>query len=287
MTRDTDKLFLAIPNKGRLKDPIINLLKRGGYKFRAKDRALHASCTNADLNILFVRTDDIPYLVSENVVDMGITGEDLIIESGATNVTSILPLGIGKCKLAIAVSEELPSDIRVLDGTTIASSFPKITKDFFSSKGINVDCIIMNGALEIMIALGLADAIVDIVETGDTLRENKLKTIADIGSYQAVFIARNELATDERVAVIKRRLEGIIMADMYSMLEYNIKKASLKQAESLTPGFQSPTISHLDDGDWVAVKAMIKKSDVVEIMDALASLGATAILETEIRNCRI
>ncbi len=286
MTRDTDKLFLAIPNKGRLKEPIISLLKRAGYKFRAKDRALHASCTNADLNILFVRTDDIPYLVSENVVDMGITGEDLIIESGA-NVATILPLGIGVCKLAVAVSEDLPEDIKMLDKTTIATSFPKIAKDFFTANGVDVDCITMNGALEIMIALGLADGIVDIVETGDTLRENKLKTIADIGSYQTVFIARNELASDERIELIKRRLEGIIMADKYSMLEYNIQKANLKRAEELTPGFQSPTISHLDDGDWVAVKAMIKKSDVVHTMDELASIGATAILETEIRNCRI
>ncbi len=286
MMRDKDKLFLAIPNKGRLKEPIINLLKRAGYKFRAKDRALHASCTNANLNILFVRTDDIPYLVSENVVDMGITGEDLILESGAT-VTSVLPLGIGVCKLAVAVSEDLPADIKILHKKTIATSFPKITKDFFSSNGVDVDCITMNGALEIMIALGLADAIVDIVETGDTLRENKLKTISDIGSYQATFIVRNDLAADERVAIIKRRLEGIIMADKYSMLEYNIAKSNLKRAEELTPGFQSPTISHLDDGDWVAVKAMIKKSDVVEIMDALTAIGATAILETEIRNCRI
>ncbi len=286
MTREQDKLFLAIPNKGRLKEPIINILKRAGYKFRAKDRALHASCTNANINILFVRTDDIPYLVSENVVDMGITGEDLIIESGA-NVANILPLGIGICKLAVAVSEDLPDDIKVLDKTTIATSFPKIAKDFFNSNGIEVDCITMNGALEIMIALGLADAIVDIVETGDTLRENKLKTIADIGSYQATFIARNDLACDERIAVIKRRLEGIILADKYSMLEYNIEKSNLKRAEELTPGFQSPTISQLDDSGWVSVKAMIKKSDVVDIMDALASIGATAILETEIRNCRI
>ena len=286
MNRDKDRLFLAIPNKGRLKEPVINLLKRAGYRFRVKDRALYAGCNNAKIDILFIRTDDIPYLVSENVVDMGITGEDLIIEKHAS-VTELLALGIGKCKLSVAVSEECDNDLSVLNKKIIATSFPNLAKKFFNEKGIDIECIIMNGALEIMIALGLADGIVDIVETGDTLKENKLKTIADIGEYQATFIVRNELKDDPRVEVIKRRLSGIILADKYSMLEYNIKKVNLQKAENITPGFQSPTVSALDDSDWLAVKVMIKKEDVVETMDALLAVGASAILETEIKNCRI
>ncbi len=178
MIKNKDRLFLAIPNKGRLKEPIINLLKRAGYKFRAKDRALYASCSNAKIDILFTRTDDIPYLVSENIVDMGITGEDLIIERNAS-VENVLPLEFGVCKLSVAVPEENTDDLSLLNGKVVATSFPNIAKSFFASKGIDVECIIMNGALEIMISLGLADAIVDIVETGDTLKENKLKTIAD------------------------------------------------------------------------------------------------------------
>lgn len=286
MIKDKDRLFLAIPNKGRLKEPVINLLKRAGYKFRVKERALYAGCSNAKINILFTRTDDIPYLVSENIVDMGITGEDLIIEKDVS-VTNVLPLEFGRCKLSVAVSEECENDLSILNKKIIATSFPNLTKKFFDKKGINIECITMNGALEIMVALGLADGIVDIVETGDTLKENKLKTIADIGQYQATFIVRNELKDDERVGIIHRRLSGIILADKYSMLEYNIEKVNLKKAENITPGFQSPTVNSLDDSDWLAVKAMIKKEDVVETMDALVAIGATAILETEIKNCRI
>lgn len=286
MIKDRDKLFLAIPNKGRLKDPTINLLKRAGYQFRIKERALYAGCKNANINILFIRTEDIPSLVNDGVVDLGITGEDLVLEANA-NVEKILRLDYGACRLAVALSEDDASDIKKLDGKTIATSFPNLSLSFFKQNNVQVECVKMNGALEIMIALGLADAIVDVVETGDTLRENKLKTIADIGQFQAALIGRKGIENNVEVEVIKRRLSGIIHADRYSMLEYNIKMINLKEAEKITPGFQSPTISELDDKEWVAVKAMVEKSRVVETMDALLSIGATAILETEIRNCRI
>ncbi|RPJ08366.1 MAG: ATP phosphoribosyltransferase, partial [Spirochaetaceae bacterium] len=166
-------------------------------------------------------------------------------------------------------------------------SFPHITQSFFKKHKARVDCLEMSGALEIMIGLGLADAIMDIVETGDTMRENNLKVVEEIGGYQTVLIGNRESAGLPEVLQIKRRLEGILIARKYSMLEYNIKKSLLKKAETITPGFEAPTVSDLDEAGWCAVKVMVEKKNVIDVMDKLESLGATAILETEIRNCRL
>lgn len=284
---DTSYLTFALPNKGRLKEPAINLLKKAGYAFRVKDRSLYATCTNAEIVFVFLRTDDIPSLVHTGTIDLGITGEDLVVEANATSAKELLPLGFGKCRLAVACRDTAPDDVTHLAGKTIATSFPNITKRFFASEGVSIECLTMSGALEITIGLRLADAIVDIVETGDTLRSNNLKVVRDIESYQAALIANERVMTDARVLRIKRRLEGLLIAERYSLLEYNIKKSALKDAEAITPGYESPTVSTLDEENWVAVKVMVEKKHVVEAMDKLEELGATAIIETEIKNCRL
>ncbi|MBN2444005.1 MAG: ATP phosphoribosyltransferase [Spirochaetales bacterium] len=279
---------LAIPNKGRLKDPTINLLKKAGYNFRVKDRLLYSTCTNADLQIIFLRTDDIPILVDSGVIDMGITGSDLLVERNVTRVDEVLPLNFGRCRLCVAVKEDFQGkDIKDLDGKIIATSFPVITKKYFDEAGVSITCIEMGGALEIMVGLRLADAIVDIVETGDTLRDNKLVVFKEINSYQTVMIANKKVSASPEVQKIIRRLQGILIAEEYSLLEYNIKREALKQAEAITPGFEAPTISELDEPDWVSVKVMVRKKEVANDMDRLEAIGATAILETEIINCRL
>ena len=154
-------------------------------------------------------------------------------------------------------------------------------------KGVKVNVIEMNGSVEIMIALGLADAIVDIVETGDSLRDNNLKVFCDIGSYETQLVANKSLKGDERIEKIKKRIEGILIAERYSVLEYNIIEEKLKEAEKITPGFEAPTVSKLDEEGWMAVKVMVPKKDVIPAMDKLSSIGATAILETKIVNCRL
>ena len=284
---DSSRIKFAIPNKGRLKDPAVELLMKSGFHFRAQGRNLYASCTTADITFIFLRADDIPVLVHSGAVDVGITGSDLICER-KVNVAEVLQLGFGKCRLCVAVKDDYPNEnFSSLSGKTIATSFPETTLSFFKQKEIDVNCIEMNGSVEIMVALGLADAIVDIVETGDSLKDNGLRIFEDIGSYQSVLIANKKVADDPRIAQMKRRIEGILVANRYSMLEYNIRRDLFKDAEIIAKGFESPTVSELDEKDWLAVKVMVEKNKVVQVMDQLEMLGATAILETEIKNCRL
>ncbi|HOP62227.1 MAG TPA: ATP phosphoribosyltransferase [Spirochaetota bacterium] len=285
---ETERIKFAIPSKGRLMEPTIELLKKAGFKFRAKGRNLYATCTNYDIVFIFIRADDIPVLVQNGVVDLGITGSDLLVERNAGDVVQLLSLGYGQCRLCVAVKDEWPGDtLDSLKGMNIATSFPVMTHDYFKRNGVDVHCIEMNGSVEIMIALNLANAIVDIVETGDSLRDNNLKVFSEIGSYETTLISSKKMENDERVMRIKRRIEGVLVANHYSMLEYNIHEKGLKDAESVTPGFESPTVSKLDLEGWYSVKVMVKKSEVVQVMDSLESIGANAIIETEIVNCRL
>jgi ATP phosphoribosyltransferase len=284
---ETERIKFAIPSKGRLMEPTVELLKKAGFKFRAQGRNLYATCTNYDLVFIFVRADDIPVLVQAGVVDLGITGSDLVAERRA-DVATLLSLGYGQCRLCVAVKDDWKSDsLDSLKDMNIATSFPNMTEDFFKRHNVPVHCIEMNGSVEIMIALNLAHAIVDIVETGDSLRDNNLKVFKEIGSYETTLISSQDMAEDPRVIKIRRRIEGVLVANQYSMLEYNIHENRLKEAEKITPGFESPTISRLDSPGWYAIKVMVKKSEVVQVMDSLESIGATAIIETEIVNCRL
>jgi len=287
MITDRNRLRIAIPGKGRLQEPTIDLLQKSGFSFRAKDRHLYATCTNEELVFIFVRADDIPVLVQSGTVDAGITGNDLVLERHA-DVAEIMRLGYGRCRLCVAVREECEeTGLAWLAGRSVATSFPSITRQYFAKSGVDVNIIEMNGSVEIMVALGLADAIVDIVETGDSLRDNNLKVYSDIGSYETVLIANHAIAGDPRIAMIRRRMEGVLTARRYSILEYNIPESKLKQAEAITPGFKAPTVSRLDTEGWVGVKVMVEKSRVIATMDQLESLGATAIYETGITNCRL
>lgn len=284
---ETDNIKFAVPVKGRLREPAIELLSRAGYRFRARGRNLYATCTTADITFIFVRADDIPVLVESGVVDLGITGSDLIAERRA-DVVNLMQLGFGKCRLCVAVPESMKeTEISSFEGKTIATSFPHMTEDFFKNHGVSIKCVEMNGSVEIMVDLSLAHAIVDIVETGDSLRDNNLKVFCDIGSYETCLIGNHEMTGNEAVNRIMRRIEGILIANQYSLLEYNIAENKLKEAEEITPGFESPTVSQLDQEGWVAVKVMVRKKDVVSVMDRLDALGATAILEAEVKNCRL
>lgn len=280
-------LRFALPSKGRLAEPAAELVKASGYKFRLHGRNLYASCRNADIVFIFVRADDIPLLVDRGVVDVGITGSDLVEERQA-RVDSLLELGFGRCRLCLAVPETYAGeDLASFAGKRIATSFPRVTKAFFAERGIEVEPIEMSGSVEIMVALELADAIVDIVETGDSLRENHMKVFADIGEYQTALFARPDKADDPQVQQIRRRMEGMLVASRWGLLEYNIPEGQLKAAEAVTPGYESPTVQQLDQPGWLAVKVMVEKARIVQAMDELEALGATGIFETAIRNCRL
>ncbi len=278
---------IGIPSKGRLADAAASLLNEAGLSFRRQDRSLFARCRDTNVEITFLRTDDIPVLCAEGAIDLGITGSDLLAESEA-DVKVRLPLGIGKCRLAICVPVDSPEGgVGQLGGKRVATSFPKVTQKFLRDNGVQAHLVPLSGSVEVMISLGVADASVDLVETGSTLAAHRLRVLQDVGKYETVLIQNGRKRDPELADRIVRRVEGVVIARSYSLLEYNVPRAKLAEAEEITPGFNSPTVSALEDSDWCAVRVMVKRGDVVSIMEKLEQLGASAILETQIRNCRL
>jgi ATP phosphoribosyltransferase len=283
----SDNLRIGIPSKGRLADAAAELLVEAGLKFRRQERSLFARVRDMPIEVTFLRTDDIPVLCAEGAIDMGITGGDLIEETGA-RVTSRLALGMGNWRLAICVPEDSqlrqPSD---LGDSRIATSFPNVTKKYLDRHKVRAHIVRLTGSVEVMIALGVADAIVDLVETGSTLAANRLSILDELGRYEATLVQNPATRHAQMADRVVRRLEGVVIARSYSLLEYNVPEAKLAEAEKVTPGFESPTISKLEEAGWCSIRAMVKRSEVIEIMERLESLGATAILETTITNCRL
>jgi ATP phosphoribosyltransferase len=280
-------LRIGLPSKGRLAEQAEELLSQAGLSFRRQDRSLFARAREMPVDITFLRTDDIPVLCAEGAIDMGITGSDLLAES-AVDCFTRLALGVGKCRLALCV----PDDAKIaspcdLAGKRVATSFPRVTERFLAAHGAEVHLVNLTGSVEIMIALGVADAIVDLVETGSTLAANRLRVLEEIGRYETVLIQNRAQRQSELADRVVRRLEGVIIARGYSLLEYNIPRAKLAEAEKITPGFDSPTVNALEDPAWCAVRVMVKRGQVIEVMEQLDALGASAILETQIANCRL
>ena len=284
---DADLLRIGVPSKGRLSELAATLLHDAGLRFRRPDRSLFARCRDLPVEIVFLRTADIPVLAAEGAIDLGITGADLIAESGV-DLVHRLDLGVGNCRLALCVDVDANvSDVSGLNGKRLATSFPAITKAWLAERGVSCHFVELSGSVEIMIALGVADAIVDLVETGSTLAANRLCVLDEIGRYETVLVQNRRLRHSETVDRIVRRLEGVVIARTYSLLEYNIPRAALAEAEKITPGFNSPTVSGLEDAEWCAVRAMVKRGAVHGIMERLHAIGASAIVETFISNCRL
>jgi ATP phosphoribosyltransferase len=282
-----DNLRIGIPSKGRLADQATQLLGEAGLSFRRQDRSLFARVRGMPIDVTFLRTDDIPVLCAEGAIDLGITGSDLICES-QVDVNTRLALGVGKCRLALCVPVDAAMEApHELHGCRVATSFPRVTKAFLEKHGADVHLVPLSGSVEIMIALGVAEAIVDLVETGSTLAANRLRVLDDIGRYETVLIQNHQRRQADLADRVVRRLEGVVIARSYSLLEYNVPRAKLAAAEEITPGFNSPTVNALEDPDWCAVQVMVRKGDVIDVMEQLEGLGASAILETQIANCRL
>ena len=282
-----NNLRIGIPSKGRLSELASDLLKQAGLSFRRQDRSLFARVREVAIDITFLRTDDIPVLCAEGAIDMGITGSDLVLES-QVDVETRLELGVGNCRLALCVPETSPvQKVSQLDGCRIATAFPKITHAYLRQHRASVRAVSLAGSVEIMTSLGVADAIVDLVETGSTLAANRLRILDDIGTFQTVLIQGKNCQQKELADRVVRRLEGVVIARSYSLLEYNVKRDKLSRAEEITPGFNSPTVNSLEDPDWCSVRVMVRRADVINVMEQLEALGASAILETLITNCRL
>jgi ATP phosphoribosyltransferase len=282
-----DNLRIGLPSKGRLSEVAGQLLKEAGLSFRRQERTLFARCRELPVDITFLRTEDIPVLCAEGAIDMGITGGDLVAESGV-QLASRLDLGVGECRLAVCVPVDSPiAKPADLAGSRVATSFPRTTQGFLERHHVQAHLVNLSGSVEIMIALGVADAIVDLVETGSTLAANRLRVLCDIGHYQAMLVQNIAARQAELADRVVRRLEGAVIARSWSLLEYNVPRAKLGEAEKITPGFNSPTVSALEDPEWCAVRVMVRRGEVIATMERLEALGATAILEIEITNCRL
>lgn len=281
------RLRIGVPSKGRLAAATAELLGEAGLRFRRQERSLFARVQDVPLDVTFLRADDIPVLCAEGAIDLGVTGSDLIAEVGA-DLAVRLPLGMGRCRLALCVPEESPvSDVAALSGLRVATSFPRITREFLAQRGADVHLVTLSGSVEVSTGLGVADAIVDLVETGSTLAANRLRVLAEIGAYEAVLVQAPGLAEAALADRIVRRVEGVVIARSYTLLEYNVPRERLAEAEAVTPGFDSPTVNPLEDPQWCAVRVMVPRSEAIEAMEKLEALGASAILETPITNCRL
>lgn len=282
-----NNLRIGLPSKGRLSELSGDLLLQAGLSFRRQNRGLFAKVKGLPIDLVFLRTDDIPTLVAEGAIDMGFTGSDLVEEANA-NVTTRMLLGVGRCRLAICIPDE--SEIRSvneLDGKRIATSFPSITKAYLGQHNALAHMVSLAGSVEVMIQLGVADAIVDLVETGSTLAANRLRVLEEIGAYETVLIQNDRCRDSELADRVVRRLQGVVIARDYSLLEYNIPSDKLAEAEKITPGYNSPTVGTLEDEAWRSVRVMVRGNDVIDVMEKLERLGASAIFQTTISNCRL
>jgi len=281
-------LHIALPNKGTLSDQAVQLVREAGYQCRRYGRELMVRDSAHDIDFIFLRPRDIAIYVSNGQLDLGITGRDLARDSGTT-VHELLPLQFGRSRFCYAVPKDAPLQPDQFGGRRIATSYPNIVSADLARRGIAAQIVRLDGAVEISIQLGVADAIADVVESGRTLIEAGLTVVGDpILESEAVLIARRpERAGEAAIAAFAQRIRGIVVAREYVMVEYDAPEHLLEMACMITPGIESPTISPLSKKGWVAVKSMVTKEDIHAIVDQLAVMGATGIIVTDIRTCRI
>lgn len=280
-------LRLGIPSKGRLSDLATDLLSQAGLRFRRQNRGLFARVSGMNVDLVYLRTDDIPTLCAEGAIDMGITGGDLVEESGEA-VQERMKFGVGRCRLAFCV----PDDTKInsaaeLNGKRVATSFPNVTRRYLAEHGAKAHLVSLAGSVEAMIQLGVADAIVDLVETGSTLAANRLRILEEIGHYETVLVQNASRRLSETADKLVQRLEGVVIARDYSLIQYNVPRTALAAAEKVAPGFNSPTINSLEDADWCSVQVMVRRGEVVDVMDQLKAIGAAAVFEMTLNNCRL
>jgi ATP phosphoribosyltransferase len=282
-------LQIALPNKGALSDDAVDLADEAGYHCRRRGRELSVRDTDHGVEFIFLRPRDIATYVSKGIIDLGVTGLDLTYDSGA-DVEHVMDLGFGNARFCYAVpkSSDLTPD-KFTSDTRIATSYDDLVRQDLEKRGIDADVVPLDGAVEISIQLGVADAIADVVQTGRTIDEAGLKTTGDpILRSQAILVAQNpETAQKEKAQRFAERIKGILVAREYVVVEYDLPEDKLDAAREITPGIESPTVSPLNKEGWVAVKAMARRSRGNEIMDDLHDLGARGIIITTIRTCRI
>lgn len=282
-------LRIAVPNKGMLSEPAWNMLGEAGYRLRSNPRQLVVQDPDNDVELFYLRPLDIAVYVGRGTIDVGITGRDLLLNS-ETQAREHLALGFGASTFRFAAPQESDiADIEDIAGKRVASSYDKLVSDYLAGHGIRAEIIHLDGAVESSVQLGVADLIADVVSTGTTLRNAGLRVFADpILHSQAVLIASPRLTDDdERLIKLSRRLEGVLTAQRYVLMDYDIPVSKVARAVAVTPGFESPTISPLHDKQWVAIRVMVPREKVNQLMDQLYDVGARGIIVTALQASRI
>ena len=288
MSAPRPPLRIAIPSKGRLRDRAVELPVHAGLRVRPEGRRLHSVCSETGIAVIFAHTQDIPALVAEGAVELGITGSDVVLEKGVA-VEEWRRLGFGRCRLSVAVHVDAPYQRAAdLGGKRVGTKFTRLAAEFFAREGAHgVHMIEIQGAVEAMVPLGLVDAIVEIVETGTSLVENDLRELAKIVDAETVLIgtrAPHDAGARDRLL---RRIDGVLVAARYSLVEYNCPAKVIDLARQITPGFSAPTIQQTGDPAWLAVKVLVEKAQLQGVIDRLEEIGCVAILETELRHARL
>lgn len=282
----TPALRVAVPNKGSLSQSASEMLREAGYRQRSDSKQLTCLDTANGVEFFYLRPRDIALYVGEGTLDVGITGRDLLLDSGA-KADEVRQLGFGRSRFRFAARPGTLDSLEDLGGTRIATSYVGVVRRHLEERGIDAEVIRLDGAVETSIQLGVADVIADVVETGSTLRAAGLEIVGDvILESEAVMVAR---AGTEPAAleVFTRRIDGVLVARSYVMMDYDISEADLPAAVGLTPGLEGPTVSPLRREGWVAVRAMVPREGAQRLMDDLYALGARAILLTDIHACRL
>ncbi len=279
-------LKIAVPNKGSLAQSAADILRESGY--RQRDDAKQLSLTDVDngVEFFYLRPRDIAVYVGEGTLDVGITGRDLLRDSGA-HAEEVLSLGFGRSRFRFAGPVGRFTAIDQLAGTRIATSYVGVVSAFLAERGVSAEVVRLDGAVESSIQLGVADAIADVVETGGTLRQAGLEVFGEtILDSEAVLVTREGNQPDG-FEIFKRRVEGVLVARAYVMMDYDIAEDGVARAVELTPGIEGPTISPLRREGWVAVRAMVPRAGSQRLMDELYEVGARGILVTDIHACRL
>lgn len=280
-------LRVAVPNKGSLAEPAASMLRESGYRQRSDTRELILHDPENDTEFFFLRPRDIAVYVGTGELDVGITGRDLLLDSGAA-AEEILALGFAGSTFRFAARPGSVQALADLAGKRVATSYGGLLSKYFADRGVDAEVIRLDGAVETAVRLGVADVIADVVSTGTTLRQAGLEIVGEpILESEAVLVRRTGAASSPAVDQLVRRMQGVIIARRYVLMDYDIRAELVDRAVELTPGIESPTVSPLHDRGWVAVRAMVPRTETNRIMDELWELGARGILVTDIHACRL
>ena len=280
-------LRVAVPNKGSLAEPAASMLRESGYRQRNDTRELVLQDPDNDTEFFFLRPRDIAVYVGSGRLDVGITGRDLLLDSGAA-AEEILALGFGRSTFRFAARPGTATGVKDFAGQRVATSYGGLLAKFFAEHGVDAEVIRLDGAVETAVRLGVADVVADVVSTGTTLRQAGLEIVGEpILESEAVLVRRTGEPAMPAVDQLVRRIQGVIIARQYVLMDYDVRSELVESAVKLTPGIESPTVSPLHEAGWVAVRAMVLRADTHRVMDELWELGARGILVTDIHACRL